>query len=302
MALNHAVSHGNSDSMDVRDCRTTEYARTFAQRGDVETLRALLDAGCDVDERDFSGFTPLMVAAREGHADCARLLLQRGADLHNLSDDGSKDPLGSTAAHIAAERGHKDVLLALLDAGCGVDVKDKWNHTPLRMALHYAVSGGSPDCARLLLRRGANVRNCQAPEYAHTFAQRGDVETLRALLDAGCGVDARDFSGFTPLMVAAREGHTDCARLLIQRGADFLSLPDDGSKNLLGSTAAHYAAERGHEGVLLALLDAGCGVDVKDKWNHTPLRMALQHAVLWWFPRLRTKAAATRCRCQLPNR
>ena len=45
-------------------------------------LLALLDAGCEVDTADCSGYTPLMRAVLSGHTDCVQLLLQRGANVH----------------------------------------------------------------------------------------------------------------------------------------------------------------------------------------------------------------------------
>ena len=38
---------------------------------------------------------------------------------------------GSTGAHDAASQGHKDVLLALLDAGCDINVGENHGMTPL---------------------------------------------------------------------------------------------------------------------------------------------------------------------------
>ena len=51
-----------------------------AQAGDVERLRALLAQGEPVDQRDNSGDTPLMVAARVGHEDSFLWLIRSGAD------------------------------------------------------------------------------------------------------------------------------------------------------------------------------------------------------------------------------
>lgn len=50
-----------------------------AFRGDVETVRALLDGGADADPRARDGWTPLMSACLEGRAAVARLLRDRGA-------------------------------------------------------------------------------------------------------------------------------------------------------------------------------------------------------------------------------
>jgi len=54
------------------------YARRYGQWGRVQ---ALLEAGTDVDSADVNGLTALMIACIQGHAECARLLLEAGADL-----------------------------------------------------------------------------------------------------------------------------------------------------------------------------------------------------------------------------
>ena len=256
-ALMWAAHGGHTDcvqlllqhSADVRKrslsgSEATHYA---AQRGHKEVRAAVLDAGCDVNAADVQQMTPLLYAAREGHTDCVRLLLQHGADAHRLTDDGS------TAAHYAAQRGNKEVLVAVLDAGCGVDVKDKLNRTPLTMALNYAIACGNADCARVLLQRGADASNCRSTEYAHIFARGGDKETLLALLDAGCGADTAGYEGMTPLMWAAEEGRTDCVQLLLEHGADAIK-SDYG-----GLTAVHHTAVHNDVETLRVLLASAAG-------------------------------------------
>lgn len=43
---------------------------------------------------------------------------------------------------------------------------------------------------------------------------------VKALLDGGCDVNAKDKDGYTPLMMAAAKGHDDVIRLLLMRKAD----------------------------------------------------------------------------------
>jgi ankyrin repeat protein len=59
----------------------------FALLGRVEVVRALLDAGMDVDTRGWSGFTPLDQAAMHGRIEVVRLLVARGADLADRAFD-----------------------------------------------------------------------------------------------------------------------------------------------------------------------------------------------------------------------
>ena len=53
-------------------------------------------------------------------------------------------------------------------------------------------------------------------------ARYGDLERMRALLDTGSDMNARDRYHQTGLMLAAQGGHAEVARLLIARGADDL--------------------------------------------------------------------------------
>ena len=223
-------------------------AHYAAVQGSNEMLLAALDAGCDADAIDGLSQTPLACAAREGHTDCVRLLLQRGANAHVITKDGC------TPAHHAAERGNKEMLLALLDAGCEVDAIDTCEFTPLMRAAEH----GHTECVQLLLQRGADVRKRDACDrtLAHYAAEKGNKEMLLSLLDAGCEVDVTNWVGGTPLMLAAKGGHTDCVQLLLQRGA-----------NGVGRSIAPLAAEGGHR-------ETGCGVDATDRFDRTPLECA----------------------------
>ena len=49
-----------------------------AVRGDAAVLRDLIDRGVDVDSLDRYGQTALMLAARSGHLEAARVLVQAG--------------------------------------------------------------------------------------------------------------------------------------------------------------------------------------------------------------------------------
>ena len=66
-----------------------------------------------------SGETPLHVAARKGHVEIAKLLLERGAD-PNIGDIYGWAPL-----HEAAQWGRTEVARLLLKRGANPNAKDK---------------------------------------------------------------------------------------------------------------------------------------------------------------------------------
>jgi ankyrin repeat protein len=59
----------------------------FALLGRTDVVEALLDAGLAVDTRGWSNFTPLEQAAMHGRTATVRLLIERGADLHDRAFD-----------------------------------------------------------------------------------------------------------------------------------------------------------------------------------------------------------------------
>jgi uncharacterized protein len=88
-------------------------------------------------------------------------------------------------------------------------------------------------------------------------ARYGDVARLRALLDDGADVNARDRYHQTGLMLAAQGGHAECVRLLLARGAD----PDVAAKFSL--TALMLAVIGGHPECVRLLVSAGADLTIR---------------------------------------
>jgi Ankyrin repeats (many copies) len=66
----------------------------FASLGQTAVVQALLDSGMPVDTRGWSNFTPLDQAAMHGRTGTVRLLIERGADLHDCAfDEDGPTPL-----------------------------------------------------------------------------------------------------------------------------------------------------------------------------------------------------------------
>ena len=59
---------------------------------------------CDIAALDTESYTPLMIAASEGHQEAFNVLLRRGADIDDQNEDGK------TIVHLVAEENHCSVL------------------------------------------------------------------------------------------------------------------------------------------------------------------------------------------------
>jgi ketosteroid isomerase-like protein len=119
-------------------------------------------------------------------------------------------------------------------------------------ALHLAAFFGTANGVARLLAQGSDpasiAQNAMAVTALHSAAAHGDVDIVRALLEAGSPVNAQQAGGYTALHAAAMQGTAPLVAVLLAHGAD-PTLTDD-----QGSSARDYALKHGH-GELASPLD-----------------------------------------------
>jgi ankyrin repeat protein len=96
-------------------------------------VRALLDAGADVNEADDDGITSLSWAAISNRVELARLLIQRGADVNHVDKKGMTPLL--YAASI--DYGDSAMIDLLLKSGAQAGARTKEGLTALDLARKY---------------------------------------------------------------------------------------------------------------------------------------------------------------------
>ncbi|XP_069672516.1 ankyrin repeat domain-containing protein 39-like isoform X1 [Periplaneta americana] len=136
--------------LDETDSEGRTQLHRAAERGDTHTVQLLLDTGSLVNAVDLHSYTPLYLAAREGHQGACRALLAAGARM-----DVKTRLAGCTALHGAAWYGQRAVCQLLLTAGARPsepDDRDQWT------ALHWAACKGHAPVVQLLLQYGAERR------------------------------------------------------------------------------------------------------------------------------------------------
>jgi ankyrin repeat protein len=84
-----------------------------------------------------------MVTCNDQLARVAQLLVERGAELHAVDEDGD------TALGWASYYGHLDFVRLLLDRGADVNIGGRW------IPFKVATERGHHEIAQLLLERGA---------------------------------------------------------------------------------------------------------------------------------------------------
>lgn len=63
-------------------------------------------------------------------------------------------------------------------------------------------------------------------------ATRGEIEEISLLLNSGADIDSRGEHGYTPLHNAVEQGHLGAVIFLVERGANFARVNDDGDSPL----------------------------------------------------------------------
>jgi hemoglobin len=129
---------------------------------------------------------------------------------------------GATLLHFAVGAGCLEVVASLLRLGVDPNIQGRGDHTPLYCVANECASETGPEVVRALVRAGADVNACGGVTRAtalHMAARRGHVEIARALLDSGAALNARDRKGDTPLQRAINCRKNGVSQLLRERGA-----------------------------------------------------------------------------------
>ncbi|HMA10474.1 MAG TPA: ankyrin repeat domain-containing protein [Steroidobacteraceae bacterium] len=170
-----------------------------AETGNVQIIGQLLKAGADPESSNDDGQTALMILARTSNIAAAELLLKARAKVN-----AAEKWRGQTALMWAAAEQQPEMVKLLIRHGADVNARSTVNDWK-----RYVTAEGR--------KQDRNPGGFTALLYA---ARQGCVECARALLKGGANVNLADPDGITPLLMAVMSMHFDTARLLIESGAN----------------------------------------------------------------------------------
>ncbi|HKE29273.1 MAG TPA: ankyrin repeat domain-containing protein [Bryobacteraceae bacterium] len=292
-ALSHALGFQSAEFL---------LAKPRAVAGDV-AARAPRRVGPDFT----GGMTALLYAAREGHMDTVRALVDGGANLNILSAD-KFSPLVE-----AIVNAHFDVAMYLLDRGADPNlatvsgmtalyavIDTQWaphawfpqpatdqEKTPyLQLMKALLEKGANPNAAisaRIWFRSYTNDYTWVDPAGATPFwraAQSSDTNAMRLLVEHGADPKLATKAGDTPLHAAAGIGWAanwsvnaplplvDAVKYSIELGNDVNAV------DTRGYTPLHGAAYLGNNDMVNYLVGKGAKVDARSKTGDSPADMA----------------------------
>ncbi|XP_046439390.1 85/88 kDa calcium-independent phospholipase A2-like isoform X1 [Daphnia pulex] len=251
------------------------------------SLSALL---CLCDES--TGMTPMHVAAKSGKAEFVKAVISSTMS-ENVQFD-ARDHKGNTVYHYAATANKETIeALGFCPLQGMINSKNEENQTPL----HLACLADKPDNVKALIAAGANVNASSNDEgsivqtaVATSFACAKEIltafpnqlhvkdmknggtplhwattkEVVIALVELGCSIDARNFSGHTALHVMVQRDRFECVVALLSCGAD---------PNLVDSTGnspLHLASSSASLLIVQALIAFGSNVNMLNDQGESP--------------------------------
>lgn len=265
--------------------------RLAAINGSPDMISKLLKAGASANEIGPNGETPVMFAARNGNPAALKVLIDAGADVN------AKEKLrGTTPLMWAVEQAHPEAVKQLIAAGADISAKTnpdtKGNSAylanPVKQRLKSSfgadgdnfgkdkggAKGGAAAAKGGQGKGGFQGKGKAAPAQAKDGKDKdGDVDVVAAA-DAAAAEAAfgrtRDTlgGGLTPLVYAARQNCIDCAKFLLDAGADVNQPSNYGWTPLLTATQ-----NRNYKlGALL--LERGADPNKRNNGGWSPLYLA----------------------------
>ncbi|XP_053409605.1 cortactin-binding protein 2 isoform X2 [Nycticebus coucang] len=202
----------NEEGLDINySCEDGHSALySAAKNGHTDCVRLLLNAEAQVNAADKNGFTPLCAAAAQGHFECVELLIAYDAHINHAADEGQ------TPLYLACKNGNKECIKLLLEAGTNRNVKTRDGWTPV----HAVVDTGDVDSLKLLMYHRAPARgNCLNEEEPESDAfDLGEGEESpegisKPVIPADL-INCADREGWTAAHIAASKGFKNCLEIL----------------------------------------------------------------------------------------
>jgi ankyrin repeat protein len=230
-----------------------------AGKNDTEEVARLLRLGCNPNQPDKEGRTPLFDAVLASAYDVIPLLVAGGADFTERNYN-RQTPFDAAIA----QGQNAEQLARLIELGAPVNSGDGRG-----TAMHSAARANKPDAIRFLASLGLSMDDTDHDNATplHVAVVYGAEDAVHTLLSGGCQPNPVDNSGDTPFYLAVDENMEEMVELMLT----FPQIAENADRFISDFrffTPLMAATHRGRHRLMRILLDNGCSpnrVDSSDK-------------------------------------
>jgi len=236
-----------------------------ARIGHIEIAKLLLEAGADVNIEDKQEL-PILAAANDGHKDFIAFLIDEKADKYIYTRGYGN------ALHCASRNGHLDAVNYLIEQGLNLNKNGDSHGTPL----NCAARNGHDLVVSTLIDAGAdiNLESDGQGSALNAASRNNHVEVVKILLDEGVEINAQTNGQGTALNAAARNGHLETLKFLLDEGG-LINFQNNGQ-----GSALNAAARNGYTNVVEFLIEKGAEIDAQTNGQGTALNAAARNGHL----------------------
>jgi ankyrin repeat protein len=185
-----------------------------------KVMQYLLKANSNPLVCDRDGNTPLHIACRIGFIEGVATLLGRtnhiNAEACRIPELNIRNSQGQTPLHLAAGCGSTDVMKQLVKVKADINVQDS---KAGKTALHHSIEKGDlPMTGFLVMETNSNLDCCDFSGNTplHVAAGQGRSAMVSLLIAAGANVKVENLEGETPVKLAECTSNSEVLRLLTQ--------------------------------------------------------------------------------------
>lgn len=274
------------------------YGRTALMLADsMPVIKLLIKKGADIYLEDSSGDNALLLASEKCNIKKAELLLSLGCDINNANKYGQTPLMKVILNPFTKERTKLDFIKILLDKKADVNLRDKEDKTVYIISKERSLNNISKlllefgakeeiysldpaslvqalmnieyDRAKVLIKNGVKV-NYLSGDFSPLMCSIENVEIMKLLLEKGADVNLKNKMNMTALTIAVMSNKVDAVKLLLENKADVNVV-----STLNDQTPLMFALQNKNQAIIKMLKDKVADINAKDSYGNTTLLQAI---------------------------
>ena len=214
----------------------------------------------NVNIADYSGKTALLCCAANGNFQLFQYFIKMGSNINRSTN------YGENCLIIAARHGHMDLCKTLVGK-YGFDIQ--MTHVCGETAMHFCVRNGNFELFQYFLKMGNNItqRARHGQNCLHIAAEAGYMDLCKVLIDEfNFDIHITDHFGRSALHHCAVNGSHELFQYFLKKGID------TNLKTRHGENCLHIAARFGHVELCKMLIEKyGFNIHTVDRYGRSPL-------------------------------